>query len=163
MSKKKSIMLNIVTAFLILFINSSCNLFKIQDTDFVELIGFNKLAETISSDGHVIENSGTMAPFVYRKWYGWTKTQPQQRIDSLYMLNSIEGELIEKFAIKELISYDKQIQRSEYLLSNGKYVYVECDHDLIFFVSEFVDSASELKKDLKRGKYIYLAEKPNNW
>lgn len=160
--KKAPILIFAITV-LILFLNSSCGFFLIQDTDNVSLDGLNKLVETISPDGHVIANDGTMSPFIYRKWYGWTKTKPQQRIDSLYMLNGIDGELIEKFAIKELISYDKQIQRSEYLLSNGKYVYVECDHDLRFFVSEFVDSASELKKDLKRGKYINVAEKPNNW
>ena len=160
---KRSLIFNIVTSFLILFLSSSCDLFKIQDTDFVSLMGLNKLVETISPDGHVLENGGMMAPFVYRQWYGWTKTQPQQRIDSLFLLKNIEGELIEKFAITELISYDKRNQRSEYLLSNGKYLYVECDRDAIFFVSEFVDSASELKKDLKRGKYMNIAEKPDNW
>lgn len=160
---KRSIILYIATAFLILFLSSSCNLFKVQDTNVVELIGMNKLVETISSDGHVIENGGMMAPFVFRQWYGWTKTQPQQRIDSLFLLKSIDGELIEKFAITELISYDKRIQRHEYLLSNGKYIYIECDQDLNFFVSEFVDSALELKKDLKKGKYMNVAEKPNGW
>ena len=160
---KRSLILIFAAASLILFLNSSCNLFKIQDTDNADLDGLNKLVETISSDGHVIENDGMMAPFVYRQWSGWTKTQPQQRIDSLFLLKNIDGGLIQKYAIKELISYDKRIQRHEYLLSNGKYVYVECDRDANFFVSEFVDSASELKKDLKRGKYINIAEKPDNW
>lgn len=160
---KRSLIPIRIASILILFLNSSCNLFKIQDTDNANLDGLNKLVETISSDGHVIKNDGMMAPFVYRQWYGWTKTQPQQRIDSLFLLKNVDGELIEKYAIKELISYDKQIQRSEYLLSNGKYLYVECDRDANFFVSELVDSASELKKKLIRGKYINIAEKPNNW
>jgi len=160
---KSSLKLISVASFLILLLNSSCDFFGIQDTDNVSLDGLNKLVETISSDGHVIEYGGTMAPFVYREWYGWTKTQPQQPIDSLFFLKNIDGELIEKYAIKELISYDKRNQRHEYLLSNGKYFYVECDHDLNFYVSEFVDSASELKRELKRGKYINVAEKPDNW
>lgn len=146
-----------------LFLNSSCNIFSAPETESVNLIGMYKLVETISSDGLVISSDGETAPFVYREWYGFTKTQPQQPIDSLFLLKNIDGELMKKYAIKEQISFDKRTQRKEYLLSTGKYFYIECDHDLIFYVSEFVDSASDLKKDLKKGKYEYLNEKPENW
>lgn len=160
---KKSTIINSLGLTMFLFINSSCDIFSVQNTDTVTMIGMYKLTETISYDGQVISSDGTTAAFVYREWYGWTKTQPQQPIDSLFLLANIDGEIIEKFAIKEEISYNKRTQRREYILSSGKYFFIEYDQKANFFISEFVDSETDLKKDLKKGKYVYFAEKPNNW
>ncbi|MDP2335575.1 MAG: hypothetical protein Q8N05_03805 [Bacteroidota bacterium] len=163
-TKMKPLYLHIViAACLIQFLISSCDLFTFQDTNKVELGGLNELKETISTDGQIIadDSDSIMAPFVYRKWFGLTESQ--QPIDSLYLLKNRGGELIEKWAIKKLISYDKRLQRHEYLLSNGMYVYFECDHNLNFYISEFVDHPEKLRKDLKKGKYVWLADKPDNW
>lgn len=152
-----------MTTFLIQFLLSSCNLFSFQDTNEVDLGGLNELKETISTDGQIVRNGddGMMPPFVYRKWFGYTESQ--QPIDSLYFMKNRGGDLIEKWAIKKLISYNKSLQRHEYLLSNGKYVYFEYDHSLNIFISEFVDRPDQLRKELKKGRYIYLADKPDNW
>lgn len=144
---------------LILFLVSSCDLFSVQDTDEVDLIGLKELKETISPEGQ--STSETMPPFIYRHWFGYTSTQ--QPIDSLYFLKNRSGELLEKYAIVKLICYNKRNQRGEYLLSNGKYFYFECDKELNFYVSEFVDSAADLQKPLKMGRYINIASKPDNW
>jgi hypothetical protein len=160
---KRSTIFIYVAICLIQTLISSCDFFTIQDTDNPDLGGLCELKETLAADGQIIANGGDglMAPFVYRKWFGYTGTQ--QPIDSLYLLKNRGGELLEKWAIKKLISYTKRLQRHEYLLSNGKYVYFEVDPDLNFFISEFVASTSELNTDLKRGKYVNVAEKPDNW
>lgn len=137
----------------------SCDFLSFQNTDAPSLDGLNELKETIITEGQTA--SETMPPFIYRHWFGYTSTQ--QPIDSLYLLKNRSGELIEKYAITRLLGLSKSKTRQEFLVSNGKYFYFECDEELNFYVSEFVDSASDLQKPLKMGRYINIASKPDNW
>lgn len=150
---------SILSITLLFLLGSSCDFLSFQNTAEVHLDGLNELKVTILPEGHPA--SEAMPPFIYRHWFGYTSTQ--QPIDSLYFLKNRSGELLEKFAIVKIISYNKRSQRGEYLLSNGKYFYFEWDDELNFFVSEIVDSASDLQKVLKRGKYKGIASKPDNW
>ena len=166
---KQKVMKNKLTykyfvSILILFSFTACDWFAIQDTDDIGLYNFNKLIEIIDADGNSVSlNSDNDIPlFIYRTG-SLSTTLPQQYIDSLFYIKTQDGELIDKWEIKELISYSKRKNRSNYLLSNGKYIYFECDKDLVFKVSEQVDSEKQLKGDLKTGRYTYLADKPNNW
>lgn len=155
----KNLILVLSIVYILLFSLFSCNLFSVQDTDAFNLDGLNELTETLIPEGQ--SASKTMPPFIYRHWFGYTSTQ--QPIDSLYLLKNRSGELLEKYAIKRLLGTSKSKNRQEFSVSNGKYFYFECDDELNFFVSEFVDLASDLQKPLKRGKYKWIASKPDNW
>ncbi|MDP2338373.1 MAG: hypothetical protein Q8N05_18360 [Bacteroidota bacterium] len=39
----------------------------------------------------------------------------------------------------------------------------ECAQNTKFFISEFVDYPEQRRKELKKGRYVYLADKPDNW
>lgn len=156
----------VIAAFLIQFLISSCDFFTFQDTAMTPLIGLWELKETLDTNGKIVTgiSSNVFPPFVFRDWFGYS--QSQQPIDSLYFMKNRGGDLIEKWALKESIKYTKHPQRHEYLLSNGKYIYFELgmgEYDGYMIVSEIVSSPTELGKDLKRGIYFNIADKPDNW
>jgi len=143
---------------------NSCEWLSFQNTANIQIIGLWELVE-IDSIGKTVAGDSSdqeMPPFIYREWYGWTQEVPQQPIDSLYYLKTKQGEMIDKWNVDKEIDHNKRKQRYEYLLSNGKYIFTESKDDF-FTVSIQIDDPSLLNKDIKKGLYKYVADKPDNW
>lgn len=142
---------------------SGCELIDVQNHDVVEMSYLNKLKEVIDENGNIIplENDTLFPPYIFIGNFNISGTTVKS--DSIFFLKNINGETICKWEITKQISYTKKNNRFEYLLSNNKYFFIECDKRLIFSVSQHVNKESFLSGKLLIGKYTYAGEKPIDW
>lgn len=155
---KKILLLSVMACFGL----ASCGLFNFQDTDYCILGGLKELTTVIDKNGNImpVGEDTLFPPYIYKG--NLHESANYTRVDSIYFLKNKTGDIMDKWEIK-LINYDKSTDRGEYQLSNGKYLFVDCDKNLVYSVSEQVDKESMLKKKLSIGKYVYSDAKPTGW
>ncbi|AEI50365.1 hypothetical protein [Runella slithyformis] len=154
----------LICSFVLLISLLSCNPCKVSPQEEQKYLPFkyavwSKTLE-IDQNGNSKAYNGPTELFV-RQWYGWTLTNPQKELDSVFIYRA--NQLVFKDRVATSSTNCGEVRKVQLSLDGNKHLSLELfidDKGNVFSIeaSEFVNSISELSK-VNKGRYTFLRSK----